>query len=179
MIKYSSWVGKYSTIEFTTQLHSLSSVFLHYISPYRQGHSKLFPTGLVRSGEHYVIKCMANDNLLNAHMAFLFLAVWCSISLSNLQITLVLCLLHNRLPCAVYFACVAADYFPPHHMPFYNYLLYHNVTSWTSPKITLVYFCLLLAFCKMKFCFYLGKYWVVQPKPDQPNHLLRPWGRAL
>ena len=42
----------------------------------RQGRSKVFTTGQARiNPEHYVIKCVANDNLLNAYMAFLSLAV--------------------------------------------------------------------------------------------------------
>ena len=45
------------------------------------------------------------------------------------------------------------DFHRPGHISFF-YLLYHNITSWASPRTTLL-FCLLLAFCKMEFCFTL------------------------
>ena len=48
----------------------------------------------------------------------------------------------------------AADKFPPLTMGFH--LLYCNITSLTSPKSPWD-FCLLLAFCKMEFCFYVEK----------------------
>ena len=58
-----------------------------------QGHSKVFTTGQAKvNPEHDAIKCVGSWQLSKAHMAFLSLAVWCS-SLSNLQISLALCLI--------------------------------------------------------------------------------------
>ena len=73
-------------------------------------------------------------------MAFCLLL--CAVlSLSNLQITLALCLLlnflHSRIPCtALNILHVWLIIF--HLIICFFYLLYHNTTSWTSPSITLV-----------------------------------------
>ena len=86
-----------------------------------QGCSKVFTIGQARiNPEHYVINARVADNLSNAHMAFLSLTVLCDVlSLSNLQITLALCLLLNFCTvCCMKYFCVCGqpiNDFPSHH----------------------------------------------------------------
>ena len=86
-------------------------------------------------------------------LIWLFFLLLCDVlNLSNLQITLELCLLLNfytkcTLCCKKYFAWVGGwSIISPFILSFF-YVLYCNITSFTSPKITLV-LCLLLGFCK-------------------------------
>ena len=81
------------------------------------------------------------DNLFNAHNLWFFLSLpaWCSMSLSNIQITLALCLLLHC--CTLEYLmlheifCVLGRLIIFHPIISFFYLLYHNVTSWTSSKI--------------------------------------------
>ena len=69
----------------------------------------------------------AADEFYNVYMNFCLLL--CAIlRLSNLQVTLALCLLLNfwttETLCSKYILCVwVSDYFPPHHMPFLSTVL--------------------------------------------------------
>ena len=82
-----------------------------------------------------------HDNLFNAHMTVCLLL--CAVlRLSNLQITLALCLLLNSctieylLLHEIFYVCGRLIIF--HLIISLFYLLYHNITSWTCPKITSV-----------------------------------------
>ena len=80
------------------------------------------------------------------------------VSVPNLKITLVLYLLlpfaqQNTL-CHIRINHMCGWPIIFHHLIQLFYLLYFNITSLTSPKITLALL-LLLAFCKMKFCYTL------------------------
>ena len=106
--------------------------------------SKVFTTGQARCNPEHALCIQMCGQFSNAHMAFYFLL--CTIlCLWNLEITSALCLLlnvlHNRIPCVALHKifCVCGQQIIFHLIICFFYLLYHNVTGWKSPKITLVF----------------------------------------
>ena len=94
-----------------------------------QGRSKVFTIGQVRVNlEHYVIKCVADDYLFNAYVAFLSLAVFYSKSIKPTN-NLALCLLLNS--CTIEYLVLRMHEQPItfHFIISLFYLLYHNITS--------------------------------------------------
>ena len=103
-----------------------------------QGRSKVFTIGQVSvNPEHYVIKCVADDYLFNGYVAFLSLAVFYSKSIKPTN-NVALCLLHNSCTIEYLVLCMHEQPITFHFIILLFYLLYHNITSFTSPNITLV-----------------------------------------
>ena len=112
-------------------------------------------------------------------LIWFFCLLLCAIlHLSNLQITLALCLL--LISCTIEYLvlhemfCMQERPIIFHLIISLFYLLYHNITSWISPKITLVLLFYYLLPVKWNFVLPWEIHWVVQPKPHQPDRLLQP-----
>ena len=83
-------------------------------------------------------------------------------------------LLHNTIPCAHKINCMRGRPIVFHLLIWLFYLLYCNMISLTSTKITLQRqrFCLLLTFCKIEFCFTLSS---GAAKTGPAGRFLRPY----
>ena len=108
-----------------------------------------------------------------------FFLLLCDIlSISNLQITLALwyfCTVAYLVLQEIF--CMRGESINFHLIVSFFYVLYRNITTWTSPKITLVVL-FIICFLQNGILFLCWEI-VVWPKADQPDCLLQPWLKHL